>query len=650
MTIILSDIGTTLLQIALFICVAQGVIHYYPHLELVKRWMPALAIGNFISLSAAFAMLVYAFAVSDFSVLAVYEHSHSLKPLLYKITGSWGNHEGSIILWCWVMALYNMMLATTKQSMTLPIRLSALSVFGWMQAAFISYTVFTSNPFGLIIPTPAEGTGLNPLLQDIGLAIHPPLLYLGYIGFAACFALSLGILKHSDGKKTSLQQHASLLHPWIMLPWSALTLGIGLGSWWAYRELGWGGWWFWDPVENASFLPWLAATALFHSNLIMRRTGNFARWVLLLCLTTFILSMMGTFLVRSGILTSVHSFANDPERGVSILVMITALCAYALYIYWKHSPRITRSDITTPKTISAAILLNNILLLSSVVMILLAMLYPLILEAFGLGLVSIGAEYYQASFRLICIPLLFGCGISFFAPYTAQQKIRVTSFYATLCLSIILTLGIILFSVRPTLLYAIGMGASVWLVLSVLSTAYHMIKKRAPLRRIIAMAVGHFSLACFALAATVNVKYTQEYEVVTAASVANSFNDYTATINKLRYRNGENYISRHAEVTLEYDNQSITLFPEERFYPVAKQFTSEAYIQSFLTYDLYATVTKSALEQTAMHGNNAINDTETQFQLRIMRNPLMLLLWLSVILLAASGLIAVYQNNRNTHD
>ncbi len=650
MTIILSDIGTTLLQISLLICVVQGLIRFRANQKRSRQWLPALAIGNFLTLSAAFATLIYAFATSDFSVLAVYEHSHSLKPLLYKITGSWGNHEGSILLWCWVMALYNMALAVTRQPVDQNIRCTALTAFGWMQAAFISYTTFTSNPFGLIFPAPSEGSGLNPLLQDIGLAIHPPLLYLGYIGFAACFALCLGILKHSDGTRETLKKHAIILHPWLLLPWSALTFGIGLGSWWAYRELGWGGWWFWDPVENASFLPWLAGTALFHCNTVMRRTGNFARWVLLLCLITFILSMMGTFLVRSGILTSVHSFANDPERGLSILAMITALSAYALYAYWRYSPNIAPSDKLAVKSVAMMILVNNMILLISVVMILLAMLYPLIMEALEAGLVSIGAEYYQASFRLLSIPLLIGCSLSFFLPYAPNSRLDSSRLNITLIASAIITIAIILISDDPTLLYGAGLFISIWLMLSVITSTMSMAKKGVNLQRIAAMALGHFALACFALAATINVKYMREYEIVTGKDVINTFDGYEAVISELDYGHGENYISRNATIALQYDQQRLMLFPEERYYPVAKQFTSEAYIKSFLTYDLYATVTKAALQDTDMQEKGGIDRSDTQFQLRIMRNPLMLLLWFSVTLLAISGLVAAYQNKRQQHD
>jgi cytochrome c-type biogenesis protein CcmF len=649
MEVILSDIGTSLLQIALFIAVAQGCLGCAQRPSLQTQWLPALAIGGFVSLSAALATLIYAFAQSDFSVLAVYQHSHSLKPLLYKITGSWGNHEGSILLWCWVMSLYNMLLAMSRQVIPRAIRHAALMLFAWMIAAFIGFTVFTSNPFGLIIPTPAEGLGLNPLLQDVGLALHPPLLYLGYIGFAACFVLAVAMLQHVRTDAT-LKDQASLLHPWIMYPWAALTLGIGLGSWWAYRELGWGGWWFWDPVENASFLPWLSATALFHSNAVMRRTGNFARWVLLLCLLTFILSMIGTFLVRSGILTSVHSFANDPARGLSILVMIAALSAYALVCYWRYSKHIPQVQSLAFQSVGTMILVNNMLLLLTVAMILLAMLYPLLLEALGMGIISIGAEYYQASFRIIAIPLLLACSTAFFLPYGG--KVRTDNkkpLLMTITLSLAFTAIIGIISDDTTLLYLCGIFISIWLLTSIISSAISMKRRNSSFGSVFAMMLGHSALACFTLAATINAKYTTEYEIITAPLIKNTVDDFHATLTEIRYDNGKNYITRYATVAIEQDGNIITLFPEERYYPVSEQFTSEAYIQSFLTYDLYATVTKAALQEVDMQKNNDASSKDVQFQLRIMRNPLMMLLWISVLFLGISGLLAA-RHTRGSHD
>ncbi|TAF12704.1 MAG: heme lyase CcmF/NrfE family subunit, partial [Alphaproteobacteria bacterium] len=397
--------GTGFLCVAVLTSVIQALLWGMRDRAFYVQWLPACALGTSVATSGAFAALMLAFALSDFQVQAVYMHSHTLKPLIFKLAATWGNHEGSILLWCWILTLYTAwMTLATPRALRGEVATS-LHVMGVIQACFIAYTLVTSNPFVELYPVPHEGRGLNPLLQDIGLAMHPPMLYFGYVGFAAAFALAIAGLVH----KRSDRDYANFLYPYIMLPWACLTLGIGLGSWWAYRELGWGGWWFWDPVENASLLPWLTATALFHSNKVMMRQENMQRWVMLLALLTFILSMMGTFLVRSGLLTSVHSFASDPMRGVAILAMIAVIAGAGLVIFFIYAPRLPVSTPVRFASREMLVMLNNVLLMLCMMAILLAMMYPLIYEAYAGRSVTIGTRYYNHVFMLFMLPLVALC-------------------------------------------------------------------------------------------------------------------------------------------------------------------------------------------------------------------------------------------------
>src|SRR6188768_355611 len=336
-----------------------------------------VAVTGFALVAVAFAALTMAYVQSDFSVANVWENSHSLKPLLYKVTGTWGNHEGSMLLWVLILTFFGALVAVFSGNLPATLRANVLAVQGWIGAAFLLFVLTTSNPFIRIEPAPFEGRDLNPILQDIGLAIHPPLLYLGYVGFSVCFSFAVAAL--IDGRIDAAW--ARWVRPWTLTAWIFLTGGIAMGSYWAYYELGWGGWWFWDPVENASFMPWLSGTALLHSAVVMEKRSALKIWTLLLAILTFSLSLLGTFLVRSGVLTSVHAFATDPSRGIFILCILTLFIGGSLALFALRAPSLAPGGVFHPISREGALVLNNLFLTTATATVLVGTLYPLVVEA-----------------------------------------------------------------------------------------------------------------------------------------------------------------------------------------------------------------------------------------------------------------------------
>lgn len=401
----LVEIGHFALTLALGLSVVQCVLPLWGararDAALMAMAVPA-ALGTFAGIALAFAMLTYAYVVSDFSVVNVFENSHSMKPLIYKISGVWGNHEGSMLLWVLILTLFGAMVALSRKSLPNRLKALTLSVQASVTIAFLLFILFTSNPFARLDPAPFEGRDLNPLLQDIGLAIHPPLLYLGYVGFSISFAFAIAAL--IDGRIDAVWARAA--RPWTLTAWVFLTLGISMGSYWAYYELGWGGWWFWDPVENASFMPWLAGTALIHSTVVMEKRDALKVWTILLAILTFSLSLIGTFLVRSGVLTSVHAFAVDPERGTFILIILMFFIGGSLSLFAWRAPMLRQGGIFAPVSREGALALNNLLLSTACATVFIGTLYPLALEALTTDKISVGPPFFEATFLPIMIPLI----------------------------------------------------------------------------------------------------------------------------------------------------------------------------------------------------------------------------------------------------
>jgi cytochrome c-type biogenesis protein CcmF len=401
----LVEIAHFALAMALGLSLVQMIIPVWGvrrnDIALARVGEPA-AISVFVLLLFAFGVLMYAYAVSDFSVQNVAENSHSAKPMIYKLTGTWGNHEGSMLLWVLIMALFGALVALARTSLPDRLRAGTLAAQASVTVAFLLFILFTSNPFNRLDPAPPEGNDLNPLLQDLGLAIHPPLLYVGYVGFSITYAFAIAAL--IDGRIDAVWARA--VRPWTLVAWIFLTLGISMGSYWAYYELGWGGWWFWDPVENASLMPWLAGTALIHSTIVMEKRDSLKVWTILLAILTFSLSLLGTFLVRSGVLTSVHTFATDPSRGLFILIILMLFIGGSLALFAWRAPMLRQGGLFAPVSREGALVINNLFLAAACATVFIGTLYPLALEGLTGAKISVGPPFFNATFLPLLIPLL----------------------------------------------------------------------------------------------------------------------------------------------------------------------------------------------------------------------------------------------------
>ncbi|MEE8273171.1 MAG: heme lyase CcmF/NrfE family subunit, partial [Alphaproteobacteria bacterium] len=399
------EIGHFALILAFLVVLVQGTLPMIGAQRGNAQWMalarPASA-AQLALIATAFASLTYAYVVSDFSVANVARNSNSAMPMLYKVSAVWGNHEGSLVLWVLILAVFGCAVAVFGGNLPPGLRARVLAVQAWIAVGFLSFTLLTSNPFLRLVPAPADGRDLNPLLQDPGLAFHPPFLYLGYVGFSMAFSFAIAAL--IEGRVDAAW--ARWVRPWTLAAWSFLTLGVAMGSWWAYYELGWGGFWFWDPVENASFMPWLAGTALLHSAVVTEKRDALKSWTILLAIIAFSLSLLGTFLVRSGVLTSVHAFATDPTRGVFILAFLVIVIGGSLTLYAIRAPKLKAGGLFAPISREGGLVLNNLLLTAACSTVLLGTMYPLALDALDLGKVSVGPPYFNGTFGPLMMPLL----------------------------------------------------------------------------------------------------------------------------------------------------------------------------------------------------------------------------------------------------
>ncbi len=458
------EIGHYALILALALALVQSIVPLIGARSGNERLMAMAqptAMAGFALIALSFSSLVAAYVASDFSVVNVWENSHSLKPLLYKVTGTWGNHEGSMLLWVLILALFGALVALFGGNLPASLRANVLAVQGWIGSAFLLFILATSNPFARLVPAPIEGRDLNPVLQDIGLAVHPPLLYLGYVGFSISFSFAVAAL--IEGRIDAAW--ARWVRPWTLAAWIFLTGGIAMGSYWAYYELGWGGFWFWDPVENASFMPWLAGTALLHSALVMERRSALKIWTVLLAILTFSLSLLGTFLVRSGVLTSVHTFATDPTRGVFILMILVLFIGGALALFAFRASELSAGGIFQPVSREGALVLNNLFLSTATATVLIGTLYPLVIEALSGDKISVGAPFFNLTFGLLMAPLLL---IVPFGPLLAWKRgdLQAVSqrLFAAFALALFVALLTFMFVDRVSVFSALGCGLAVWLI------------------------------------------------------------------------------------------------------------------------------------------------------------------------------------------
>ena len=626
----LPELGQILLVTALLVAVLQAVLPLWGAQRGYAAWMavarPA-AYAQLVLLLGAFGVLTAAFVTQDFSVRYVAENSNSLLPLAYRYSAVWGAHEGSLLLWALVLALWNAAVARWSRQLPMQVLARVLGVLGIISIGFLAFLIFTSNPFARLLPAPLEGHDLNPLLQDPGLIIHPPMLYLGYVGFAVPFAFAIAALLEGRVDARWLRW----TRPWTNVAWGFLTLGIALGSWWAYYELGWGGWWFWDPVENASFLPWLAGAALIHSQAVTEKRGSFASWTLLLAIAAFALSLLGTFLVRSGVLTSVHSFAADPSRGTFILIFLALVIGGALLLYALRAGALGNDDprrgfmATSRETL---LLANNLLLAAACAMVLLGTLYPLLADALGLGKVSVGPPYFGTLFLLLMAPLV---ALLPFGPLVNWQRDQASRALAMLApwAVLALLLGAIAYFMAPqgALKTAAGVTAAAWVAFGTARFVWSRLRGNGRFTaEMVGMLLAHGGVAVFLAGALLVEALNVQREVALSPGQSLQVSGYEVRFEGVDHQQGPNYTADRGHMRiLRNDREVALLHPEKRAYASGGQMMTEAGIHARLTGDVYVALGEPL-------GNNA-------WAVRVHIKPFVRWIWLGALLMALGGFV-----------
>ncbi len=594
------------------------------------RWMavvrPASA-AQFVTVTFAMSALIYAFITHDFSVAYVAQNSNSALPTFYRVAALWGAHEGSLVLWQWILALWTLAVALLSSRLPMGFVARVLGVLGIVSLGFHLFTLVTSNPFERLIPAAPDGRDLNPLLQDPALAVHPPLLYTGYVGFAVAFAFACAAML--EGKLD--QSWARWTRPWTTAAWGFLSIGIALGSWWAYYELGWGGYWFWDPVENASFMPWLVGTALIHSLAVTDKRGLFKSWTLLLAILAFSLSLLGTFLVRSGVLVSVHSFAADPSRGAFILAFLVVMIGGALTLYAWRAPQLRSQAGFELGARESFLLFNNILLVIAAALVLIGTLAPLVSDAAGLGTLSVGTQYFNPTFLLPILPLLALVAIGIHANWKRGRLADSTRIlWQTLLGSAAVALLIVYgaYGTGGTWLTPIGMILGVWIIASSLIDPIDRWRRKLSVpRAVFGMTLAHVAVGIFVIAITAVESYTIERDVAMRPGETVQLGRYAYRFDSIRPVEGPNYDAVRAEITVLRDGREFgKLHPEKRAYWVQRQVMTEAGIDVRWNKDVFA-----ALGEDLGAGS---------WSVRAQIRPLINYVWLAAFLMALGGAIA----------
>ena len=591
---------------------------------------------TFILVSLSFLALTYAYISSDFSVSLVANNSHSLKPLIYKISGVWGNHEGSLLLWVLILTFYSAAVALLGKRLPLKLISLVLSCQGLIASAFISFILFTSNPFTRLFFPKIEGEGFNPILQDFGLAIHPPFLYLGYVGLSVTFSFSVAALLL--GKVDTIW--VKWVRPWTLIAWVFLTVGIALGSWWAYRELGWGGWWFWDPVENASFMPWLATTALLHSSIVAEKRDTLKAWTILLAIVAFSFSLLGTFIVRSGVLISVHAFASDPSRGLYILMLLIFFTGGALILFAKKAAYLKSGSLFQPLSREGALVINNIIFASSAATVLLGTLYPIFIDAINNSKVSVGPPYFEAVFIPLMVPAILLCA---FSPMLSWKRAKLENILerviAVFILSILST-AILVFIYGGSASAFLGLFLGVWLILGTiyeflikvgLKLSFNTFMKRSlqlP-RSAYGMSLAHIGVAIFVIGVTVSSAWKIEIEQPIIKGEKVVINNIELNFLNINNVEGPNWIAERGQFeVIRLGKTKEFLYPERRFYPASKINTSEPAIMSNAFFDLYIVLGES------------LNNDES-YSLRVYYSPFINWIWFGIMCMVLGGLLSV---------
>ncbi|MFL2550868.1 MAG: heme lyase CcmF/NrfE family subunit [Arenicellales bacterium] len=629
------EIGLFALILALLMAVLQSTIPILGATQNHPSWIgmarPA-AFAQLLFVAISYGCLSVAFLSHDFSVVYVAQNSNSRLPLIYLISGVWGAHEGSLLLWALTLALWTAAVAWFSKSVPDRMVARVLGVMGIVSVGFLLFILFTSNPFERQFPAPLDGRDLNPLLQDPGLAIHPPMLYMGYVGFSVAFAFAIAALL--GGRLDSAWARWS--RPWTLAAWVFLTAGIALGSWWAYYELGWGGWWFWDPVENASFMPWLVGTALIHSLAATEKRGVFKAWTVLLAVFAFSLSLLGTFLVRSGVLTSVHAFATDPARGLFILIFLAVMVGGSLALYAWRAPAIKSSGGFNLVSREAALLLNNVLLVVAAATVLLGTLYPLVIDALGLGKISVGPPYFNSVFIPITVPL---AGLVAIGSMLRWKKDRLGRLIRPLgppfMLAVLLGLLWPVFFESYRWIAVFGGILGLWTIFGALSGIRDRTRpgqrwqdlSRTP-RAVFGMSLAHIGLGVFVIGITFTSTYSVEKDVKMAPGDTYTTGDFTFRFDGIDQQRGPNYLAETGTITVLQDGRlTAILNPEKRIYLVQQMPMTEAAIDAGLTRDLYV-----ALGEPLDDGGS--------WAVRLYLKPYVRWIWLGALIMVFGGVLS----------
>ncbi len=632
----IAEIGQFCLIIALFMAIIQGVLPLIGAHRSISGWVAVArpsAYAQLLFMLISYSCLTYAFLVHDFSVAYVANNSNTALPTLYLVSGVWGAHEGSLLLWALTLSIWTGLLAFFSKSIPETTVARVLGVLGLVAIGFILFLLLTSNPFERLFPAPLEGRDLNPLLQDPGLAIHPPMLYMGYVGFSVAFAFSIAALL--EGRLDSAWARWS--RPWTNMAWMFLTFGIALGSWWAYYELGWGGWWFWDPVENASFMPWLVGTALIHSLAASEKRGVFKTWTVLLAIFAFSLSLLGTFLVRSGVLTSVHAFASDPSRGLFILIFLAVVVGGSLLLYAIRAPQVKSSVTFELVSRESTLLLNNVLLVVTAASILLGTLYPLVIDALGMGKISVGPPYFNAIFIPLMGPLALAVGIGMLIRWK-RDDIKALSWRLKWLMMIALGIGFLIPLLMPFYSWSAGLGTSlaIWTTVTVGLSFKDRLGKQGfswqRLRTIPAsfygMTVAHLGIAVFVIGITFTSIYSIEKDVKMVPGDTLNMAGYIFEFHGVKVTEGPNYIAKEGRLTVSYEGKKVAeLDPQKREYRVQKMPMTEAAIDAGIFRDLFVAIGEPLDDQGA-------------WSLRIYYKSFIRWIWIGAVFMGVGGAIA----------
>ncbi len=659
----IAELGHFALTLALAVALFQASVPLYGAGRGWADWMRAAApaaMAQFLLLGISFAALTHAFVTSDFSVRIVAENSHSLKPMLYKVTGTWGNHEGSMLLWVLILALFGALVAAFGRQLPLGLKARALSVQAMVSLAFLAFVLFTSNPFDRLDPVPLNGNDLNPLLQDIGLALHPPMLYVGYVGLSMAFSFAVAAL--IEGKVDATW--ARWVRPWTLTAWVALTLGIALGSYWAYYELGWGGWWFWDPVENASFMPWLIATALLHSAIVVEKRSSLKVWTILLAILAFSLSLIGTFLVRSGVITSVHAFATDPDRGVFILGILAVAIVGSLTLFLMRAPQMRSEGVFQPVSREGALVFNNLVLAVSCAVVFIGTLGPLFREFVDGEKISVGAPFYDLAFTPFMVILMLALPIGAMLSWKRGDLggVVVKLWWAG---AAALAVGGAAWALQEgtALLAPVGLALAAWLIFGAIAELWERggFAKRgvaAGLSRLAGLPradwgkwLGHLGLALTAMGIaaitaweTEDIRLAKPGDVIPVGPYELHFDGVTevpmgapfaqgqcGNSGERTFKGGEerNFRTEMGEFRLmSGDDLVAVMCPEKRFYPVQRQPTTEAAIDASLLRDVYVVL-----------GDK--QDDGEAWAVRSYHKPLAVWIWFGCVVMGIGGIVSL---------